>query len=173
MDEVTGRIEIQRSPAEVFAFLADTRNMPRYLPTVRHVVPQGDGRVAVEGETDGHPYRDEGWFQAEPETRRLRWGTGDGSRYRGELEVRERAGRAELALRLHLAPHGGHARRLQDGAGSIGHGARLAVERCLGSIKAACEEGGMEPAGKDTTRSADDIRDSRPFGSSATLNPDI
>ena len=34
MGEYIGRIEIARPPAEVFAFLSDLGNMPRYLPTV-------------------------------------------------------------------------------------------------------------------------------------------
>jgi hypothetical protein len=175
MQEFTGRIEVARPPGEVFAFLSDTRSMPLYLQTVRHVVPQAQDRVMVEGEVKGHPYRDEGWLSIDAGTRRMRWGTGDGSRYAGELEVRDLAGRSEVSVRLTLEPHPAPEERMQQDAGSFGHGMRLALERTLGAIKAACEGAGagMEPANKDTTRSADDLADSRPFGGSATLNPDI
>jgi hypothetical protein len=179
MEEFTGRIEISRSAAEVFAFLSDIRNMPRYLPTVRKVGPMGPDKVAVEGEADGHAYRDEGWLTVEAEARRMRWGTDGRSDYGGELEVRDAAGgagRSEVEVRLHVTPKPGTAHRLQDQSGSVGHGMRLALDRALGSIKAACEEPGSgagAAAEKDTTRSAEDLPDSRMFGSSATLNPDI
>lgn len=176
MHAFTGSIEIDRPPAEVFAFLSDIRNMPRYLPTVRYIVPQGPERVTVEGEAEGRSYRDEGWLRVEAEERRMRWGsTGEGTAdYHGELEVRDLAGRAEVRVSLHMIPRPGHARRLEEEGGSVEHAVRLALGRTLGAIKAACEgTATAEPAAKDIARSADDLRDSRPFGSSATLNPDI
>lgn len=175
MDEYTGRIAIDRSPAEVFGFLADIRNMPTYVPTVRHVGPLGPDRVAVEGEADGHAYHDEGWLETEAEAKRMRWGSQGTSDYHGELQVHGApGGGAQVELRLTVAADRPMARRMQEQHGSLGHGMRVALERCLGSIKAACEQGGAAAAAeKDTTRSADDLPDSRPFGSSATLNPDI
>jgi hypothetical protein len=173
MEEFTGRIAIDRTPAEVFAFLADIRNMPHYLPTVRRVEPLGPDRVAVEGEANGHAYRDEGWMRMEAETRRMRWGTDGEGQYGGELVVHAVGGRAEVELRLGLAPDRPLARRMEEQHGQFGHGMRLAMERTLGSIKAACEQGAGAAAEKDTTRSADDLPDSRAFGNSATLNPDI
>jgi hypothetical protein len=177
MGEYTGRIEIGRPPAEVFAFLADVRNMPRYLPTVTHVGPQGHhddhDDVAVEGEAEGKQYRNDGWVKAEPESRRMTWGSHSLQDYHGALEVKDASSGCAVELRLSLTPKPEVAQRLQKEHGNVDHGMRLAVERTLGSIKACCEQGGMDPANKDTTRSADDLQDSRPFGSSATLNPDI
>jgi len=82
-----------------------------------------------------------------------------------------------VEVRLHSAPEGRTARRMQERSGSVDHDMRKALEQVLGAIKAACE-GAARPAvatgmAKDTTRSADDLPDSRPFGGSATLNPDI
>ena len=173
MQEFTGRIEVTRSPAEVFAFLADIRNMPAYLPTVRRVEPLAEGDVAVAGEADGHAYRDEGWLEVEGDARRMRWGSKGDADYHGELRVQGAGSRAVVEVRLHHAPKGAMARRMQERSGSVDHDMRKALERTLGSIKAACEGGAGAAAAKDTTRSADDLPDSRPFGSSATLNPDI
>jgi uncharacterized protein YndB with AHSA1/START domain len=175
-EEFQGRIEVRRPPAEVFAFLADKNSMPRYLETVRRVVAEGADRVRVEGEVRGHPYRDEGWLRVEEEGRRMRWGAaGEPGGYEGELEVRGiEGGGAEVRVRLLVDPSRHPAHRLQEEAGSLGHGMRLALERALGAIKAACEAGTTTgPADKDAPRSADDLPDSRPFGGSATLNPDI
>ncbi|TCZ62980.1 SRPBCC family protein [Roseicella aquatilis] len=177
MGEYTGRIEIARPPAEVFAFLADVHNMPHYLPTVTHVGPLGHhgdhDDVAVEGEAGGHAYRNDGWMKAEPEARRMSWGSHVLPDYHGMLEVTNAPSGCTVELRLSLTPKPEVAERLQREHGTVDHGMRLAVERTLGSIKACCEQGGMDPGGRDAPRSADDLPDSRPFGSSATLNPDI
>ena len=174
MGEYTGRIEIARPPAEVFAFVADLRNMPRYLPTVTHVGPKGrhdaHDDVAVEGEADGHKYRDDGWVKAEPEAHRMTWGSHTLQDYGGSLAVTAASGGSAVELKLSLTPKPEVARRMQQEHGSVDHGMRLSVERTLGSITACCEQGG------DVVRDSandEDPADSRPFGSSATLNPDI
>jgi len=175
MGEYTGRIEIDRPAAEVFAFLSDIRNMPRYLPTVRQVTAEGTNRVAVEGEAEGHAYRDEGSLRVLAEARRMEWSADKHSDYHGRLEVRDGPGSGStVELRLEVDPPPEVARRMQERHGNVGHAMRIAVERTLGSIKACCEgAAGAEPSNKDTARSAEDLPDSRPFGSSATLNPDI
>lgn len=167
MGEYTGRIEIARPPAEVFAFLADLQNMPRYLPTVTRVGPQGQhDDVAVEGEADGHAYRDDGWLKTEPAAHRMRWGSHSLEGYGGSLAVTEAAGGSTVELTLSLTPKPEVAKRMQAEHGSIDHGMRLSVERTLGNIKAACEV--VRDSAND-----EDPADSRPFGSSATLNPDL
>mgnify|MGYP002623111852 CR=1 FL=1 len=51
---------------------------------------------------------------------------------------------------------------------------RLRMQQVLDLARqACCEAGGAQPADKDTTQSGTDLRDSRPFGHSATMNPDI
>src|SRR3954470_2322644 len=54
MAEYTGSIEIEHPAAEVFAFLADPRHLPHYLPTVRGMEceggPEGVLRLTVSGE---------------------------------------------------------------------------------------------------------------------------
>lgn len=174
MGEYTGRIEIARPPAEVFAFLADLQNMPRYLPTVTRVGPQGrhdqHDDVAVEGEADGHQYRDDGWLKTEPSARRMRWGSHTMQDYGGTLAVTEASAGSAVELMLSLTPKPEVAKRMQQEHGSVDHGMRLSVERTLASIKAACEQGGAVV--RDSAND-EDPADSRPFGSSATLNPDI
>ncbi len=167
MGEFTGRIAIDRPATEVFAFLSDPTAMPRYLQTVRKVEQQGPGRIAMEGEAQGHSYRDEGWIQVDPEGRRMRWGSDRLKDYGGSLEVTEAGSGAEVSLQLSIVPEPAVAERMEREAGAVDHAIRIAMERTLGAIKAACE--GHE----DAPRSADDLPDSRPFGSSATLNPDI
>lgn len=178
MGDYTGRIEVNRPAAEVFAFLADIRNMPRYLPTVQHAGSQGPGQVAIEGESDGHHYHSTGSFRADPEARRLSWDSDSRLDYRGELQVHDTGGggdRCEVELRLHLAPESEGLKRIEEKGGSPEEVMRQALDRTLAGIRSACEAGTGAGGGadKDTTRSADDLPDSRMFGSSATMNPDI
>ncbi|MBL6458529.1 SRPBCC family protein [Belnapia sp. T6] len=170
MGEFTGRIRIDRPAAEVFAFLSDPTAMPRYLQTVNRVEQRGPGRIAMEGEAHGHAYHDEGWIKLEPEARRMRWGSDRMKDYGGEMEVQEADGGAEVSIRLSITPDPAVAKQMEQESGAVDHAMRLAMERTLGAIKAACE--GVDAA-PDAPRSADDLPDSRPFGSSATLNPDI
>ena len=171
MGEFTGRIRIDRPASEVFAFLSDPTAMPRYLQTVRRVEQQGPGRIAMEGEAHGHQYRDEGWIKVEPEARRMHWGSDRLKDYGGEMMVTETEGGAEVSIRLSIVPEPQVAERMEQESGAVDHAMRKAMERTLGAIKAACEGSG-DPA-PDAPRSADDLPDSRPFGSTATLNPDI
>lgn len=181
MGDYSGRIEVNRSAAEVFAFLADIRNMPRYLPTVQQAGPQGPDHVEIEGESDGHHYHSTGSFRADPEARRLSWDSDSRLDYRGELRVHDTGSgdRCEVELRLHLAPESEGLKRIEEKGASPEEVMRQALDRTLAGIRSACEAGtgagGGTTAGadKDTTRSADDLPDSRMFGSSATMNPDI
>jgi len=101
----------------------------------------------------------------------MRWGCHTMQDYGGSLAVTEAAGGSAVELKLSLTPKPEVAQRLQQEHGSVDHGMRLSVERTLGSIKACCEQGGTEQ--DSAGNSPDDLHDSRPFGSSATLNPDI
>ena len=92
------------APDDVFAFAADPRNLPTYLPTVRAAEPEGDGeRVRVHGERHGQPYEDDGWFRVDPARRRMEWGS-DERNYSGEMAVSDDGGNALVVVRLVFAP---------------------------------------------------------------------
>jgi len=171
MAEYSGSIEIEHPAAEVFAFLADPQHMLRYLPTVRQVAVQGreDGlqHLEVAGEVEGRAYHDAGWLRTESTTRRLDWGSDSRGDYHGRLEVRETPAGTEVTVMLASTPTGAAAQRLQREAGSVEHGMRLALERVLGRIKAACE------AGLGGLAATDDAARGRVFGGTAKLNPEI
>lgn len=167
MGEYRGEIAIDRPAAEVFDFLSDVGNMPRYLPTVRKAAPSGDGKVTMQGEANGHPYQDEGWLKRDTGALRMQWGSDSKPDYGGTIEVLEAGSGARVALSMSLTPDPQVAARMQRDSGSVDHAMRQAMERTLEAIKGACETPAEAPP------RADDLADSRPFGSSATLNPDI
>ena len=202
MGDYTSRIDIGRPAEEVFAFVSDIRNMPRYLPTVRGAAPQQGERVMVEGEANGRAYRSDGWFKVDPAARSMSWGSDGETDYHGEMRVAGADGRARVELRVHLNPRPDLERNLQAQTGDAGASVQEGLDAALRSIKAECEgTGGKQPtsaddgrgtaaatatAGDETTgatprfsgpeaKPGDDamLRDSRPFGHSATMNPDL
>lgn len=56
MAEYEHAMTIDASPDAVFDFVADIRNLPKYLPTTKSAQPQGEERVRVQGEAAGHQY---------------------------------------------------------------------------------------------------------------------
>lgn len=170
MGEFRGKISISQPAAAVFGFLADPGNMPRYLPTVSKAEAQGPGRILMEGEANGHAYKDEGWLKFEADALRMRWGSSRMPDYEGMLEVLPVAQGSEVSLFLSITPKPAVARRMQQESGAVDHAMRLSMDRTLAAIKACCEG---QAGGPDAPRNADDLPDSRPFGGSATLNPDI
>lgn len=101
MSEYERTIAIQAPPDRVFEFVADIRNMPRYMPTATRVKAQGDSRVRVEGEAHGHHYVSDGWMRSDGSRRRLEWGADEGD-YNGWLQVREDGPRSEVTIHLSM-----------------------------------------------------------------------
>ncbi|HEX6980064.1 MAG TPA: SRPBCC family protein [Alphaproteobacteria bacterium] len=99
MSEYERTIAIQASPDRVFEFVADIRNMTRYMPTATRVQGLGDSRVRVEGEAHGHRYVSDGWMRIDGSRRRLEWGADEGD-YSGWLQVREDGSRSEVTIHL-------------------------------------------------------------------------
>jgi hypothetical protein len=95
---------IQVSPDEVFAFVADIRNFPAYLPTVQSADSPAEDRVAIEGRNDGHGYRDDGWIHVDTNRRRLEWGD-DERNYSGWMSVSGEDGATEVVAHLSFPPH--------------------------------------------------------------------
>ncbi|WP_216317813.1 SRPBCC family protein [Deinococcus aestuarii] len=107
--EYQGTRRIQASPEEVFAFVSDVRNLPRYLPTTRRAEPQGEERVAVEGEANGHPYQADGRFHKDARNHRLEWGSDGEINYSGTLEVRPDGDGSQVSVKLRFEPDPGRA----------------------------------------------------------------
>jgi hypothetical protein len=147
MGEYTRRIDIDRPATEVFAFIADTRHMPAFLPTVRTVTPQGAGRVVVEGASNGRHYRNDGWLRADPGAMVMEWGSAAATGYRGSLRVVPRgtegddARRAQIEVRVHLNPAPAQARRPRTR--DPDQAAQEGIDTALVAIKSLCEGTGV------------------------------
>jgi len=149
MGDYTSRIDIDRPAAEVFAFIADIRHMPAFLPMVRTATPQGDGRVVVEGATNGRHFRSDGWLRSDAQAMTVEWGSDDENDYHGRLRVSApgpvdgHTPGARIEIDLHLTPGPQLARRLKSRAGDVDRAVREAIDAALGGIKSLCEGTGI------------------------------
>lgn len=122
------------SAQAVFDFVADIRNLPRYLPTTHHAEPQGPDRVRVTGEARGHPYDGDGYLRADRQAMRLEWGADEGD-YAGWLQVTDRNGGGS-EVRVHLSfPDG------LPGAGSDAGPSETDVQQGLdAALQSICDQ---------------------------------
>ncbi len=95
---------IDASPDEVYAFMSQVENLPKYLPTTHSAQAQEGERVRVQGEAQGHEYDSDGFFRKDEANHRIEWGA-DEQYYSGWLEVTEQG--AGSTMTVHLSFSGG------------------------------------------------------------------
>lgn len=105
MADYSQSMTINAPANEVLDFVADIRNMPKYLPTTKHAEPQGTDRVRVQGEANGHKYDSDGYLRRQEN--RLEWGADEGY-YLGFLQVTPKGDSSDVTVSISLngAPPG-------------------------------------------------------------------
>lgn len=77
---------IAAAPDQVFAVLGDVGRLPEFVPQMTGA-QAGDGdSVVVDARYEGHTQHGEAWFRADPDRRRLEWGSRS-SDYHGWMQV--------------------------------------------------------------------------------------
>jgi uncharacterized membrane protein len=130
------------APADqIFDFLADVRNVPQYLPTVRDAQPQQGDRIRTQGQAGDHSYDSDGHFRANQQARRLEWGSDGENEYSGWLAVQENGSQSQVTVHIHFAPRPEMAQKMAER--SPGHSFEAAmgegITKTLESIKRICE----------------------------------
>ncbi|WP_215543948.1 SRPBCC family protein [Amycolatopsis sp. CA-230715] len=108
---------------DVFAYLRDPRNLPRFFPQMTEAEPTGGGEAHVEADVGGKHVEGEAWLRADEARRRLEWGADDDD-YHGELEVAESSpGSCEITVVLHTerAEGGEIQRALEETVAALTH----------------------------------------------------
>ena len=85
MPDFEQSLRMQAPPDQVLAYVSDIRNLPRYVPTTHGAQSQGEGRVHVQGEAQGHSYDADGYLRRRDDG--LEWGADEGT-YNGWLRVK-------------------------------------------------------------------------------------
>lgn len=153
--EYRGSRKIQASPEEVYEFVSDVRNLPKYLPTTKRAEPQGPERVEVEGNAHGHSYHADGMFKKDAQNHRLEWGSDGEIRYSGHLEVMPAGnGMSEVRVELRFDPDPQRASNDgMHGKAPSNHQIQEGIDKALESISNFIEgKGGKEEPPSAHTR---------------------
>jgi uncharacterized membrane protein len=98
-------LTIDADARSVFDFVADVRNLPKYLPTTKDAQSQGEDRVQVQGEAQGYKYDSDGYLRPDEAAKRLEWGADEGY-YSGWMQVDdEGSGRSNVTVHISLRDH--------------------------------------------------------------------
>lgn len=104
MGEYEETLTMAAGPDEVFDFVADVRNLPKYLPTTKDAQSQGEERVRVQGEAQGHAYDSDGYLRPDRSAKRMEWGADEGY-YSGWLQVRAQDKGSSVTVHISLRGH--------------------------------------------------------------------
>jgi hypothetical protein len=122
------------SAGRVFDYLADVRNLPRYLPSMTAAEPEGGDRVRVEAEVDGRTESSEAWLRVDRRRWRIEWGSEGPNDYHGKLEISDDGPeRCTIELDLHT---------IRAEGDEIEQGVRHAVDGLIKAIDAKTDAGG-------------------------------
>ena len=95
---------IQAAPEEVYAFVSQVQNLPKYLPTTKAAQPQEGECVRVQGEARGHQYDSDGYFRADDAAHRLEWGADEADKYSGWLSISGEQSASQVTVHLSFGP---------------------------------------------------------------------
>ncbi len=93
---------IDMPAADLFAFLREPGNLPRYFPQISQAAPQGSDIVRVTAEVNGERVESEAWFKVDEKTHTLSWGSQRPHDYHGTLSI-ENTGPNETGLTITLS----------------------------------------------------------------------
>ena len=134
---------------EVFAWVSDVENLPKYLPPIKDARIEGSAAEGSPGERvemlveipDRGEFESEGYFDVDAEARTMRWGAETGRDYSGRLTVAEAGdGQCEVTVHLSFGPRSVEGEIQEDSSED-----RNPLEESLGatleSIRRQIEEG--------------------------------
>ena len=135
MADFNSSVSVNASPEDVFAFVSDVSNLPKYLPTVKNVHTLDGDRIAVQGRAGDDTYNQDGFFRASGGNR-LEWGSDGDKDYHGAMDISGDDGMTTVSVMLHLNPPPQDAGQIEENAGEDWKSQmQEGVERCLQSIK--------------------------------------
>ncbi|MGG5809715.1 SRPBCC family protein [Falsiroseomonas sp. CW058] len=177
MAEHRARITVQAPATEVFAFLANPTNLPRWQPSFREAFrEEGDRIRAIGGGVGAKGVVAHARFNADIDGRTLSWASASGVGCAGDVRVEEEGGAAAVEMVLRLARSADRPEALAAWTGDPALDADAALRASLAAVKMLCE-GGTQAVdlvsggtGSHPDRAA--LRDSRAYGTSATQNPE-
>jgi len=139
MAEYEQSIMIEAPADEVFGFVANLSNLPKYLPTLHSAESSGQDRVRVQGGADPHDYDSAGYFRVEPGEYFMEWCADTDRHYSGWLEVQEIDDVCEVTVHLSFNPDPVMAQKLAEQTPGLDERMDEGIRSSLLSIKRLCE----------------------------------
>ncbi|HKH12139.1 MAG TPA: SRPBCC family protein [Rubrobacter sp.] len=134
---------------EVFAWVSDVENLPKYLPPIKDAGIEGSAAAGSPGERvkmrveipDRGEFDSEGYFDVDAEARTMRWGAETGRDYSGRLTVAEAGdGQSEVTVHLSFDPRSVEG-EIQEDSSDDRDPLEESLEATLESIRRQIEEG--------------------------------
>jgi hypothetical protein len=92
---------VKASPDELFDFLADISNLPKYFDRMTSASAAGHDEVRVTANIHGKQVEGEAEFHVDRAARKLRWSSEGPDNYHGELAVTGDGKQSEVAVKVH------------------------------------------------------------------------
>ncbi len=86
---------------ELFDYLADIGNLPRYFSAMTSAEPADGEAVHVTATVNGTSHDAEAWFRVDRDRRHLDWGSEGPNDYRGRLDVTADGDGSQVTVTLH------------------------------------------------------------------------
>ncbi len=129
-----------RAPADaVFRYVADVKNLSKYLPTVHHAEPEAGERVKVEGVANHHEYTSDGWFKTDAASKTVTWGSDGENDYSGKMSVSGDGASSRIAITINFSPKPEIARSMDENQGGPGAAMQDGIRTALANIARQCE----------------------------------
>jgi len=134
---------------EVFAWVSDVENLPKYLPPIKDAGIEGPAAEGSPGERvkmqveipDRGEFESEGYFDVDADARTMRWGAETDKDYSGRLTVAEAGdGRSEVTVHLSFGPRSVEG-EIQDESADDRNPLEESLSATLESIRRQIEEG--------------------------------
>ena len=149
MQEYEQRETVAAPANEVFAWVSDVENLPKYLPPIKDAGIEGSATEGSPGERvkmlveipDRGEFESEGYFDVDAEAFTMRWGAETGRDYSGRLTVAEAGeGQSEVTVHLSFGPRSVEG-EIQEDSSEDRNPLEESLAATLESIRRQIEEG--------------------------------
>ena len=97
--------DVSAPASQLFDYLSDIGNLPRYFPAMTSAEPAGGHAVRVVADVHGTDREGEAWFRVDAERRHLEWGSEGPNDYHGHLDVDGVGTTSVVTVFLHTERH--------------------------------------------------------------------